>query len=545
MRATAQDPDTARLMGINVDRIIVVAFVLGAALAGGGRRHAGHAARPDRLPHRVHRRPQGVHRRRARRHRQHRRRRPRRVPARHRRGLRPPVPTSAARRGRTCGPSSCSSSCWCSGRRACSASGWRTGHDADGRGRPAPGERAGAEARPGCVARVRLPADRVPRPARLLGVLGSYLYWTCRRSGSTGCRSPGGWPTTARRRPDLVAAARPGRRGLRGAGAARPVAHRGPGPGPRRASASAWPSCRRSWSPCRCCSSGGARPTSSPAPGSPWPAALLCGWPPRPAAGAGGRDGRALAPGGRVLVDRPSRWRSPWSRRRCSRSASRSTSRRRSSLLRRLRRPGAIAAPRRVHGPGRPVRRRHDGVAVAWRRSCRSLFPFTQGGNAYWIQVDRAQVVIFAVAAIGLNIVVGLAGLLDLGLRRLLRRRRLRRAAAVGNAAFDRPSTSTSRSCSWCSSAACVAAIFGLVIGAPTLRLRGDYLAIVTLGFGEIFRHHRQQPDGTGRTHPRPERHLRHPRPRRLRLVDFGEAHTSSASRLPAIRELLLPRCWS
>jgi branched-chain amino acid transport system permease protein len=34
----------------------------------------------------------------------------------------------------------------------------------------------------------------------------------------------------------------------------------------------------------------------------------------------------------------------------------------------------------------------------------------------------------------------------------------------------------------------CIAAVFGLVIGTPTLRLRGDYLAIVTLGFGEIFR---------------------------------------------------------
>src|SRR5579871_3600267 len=33
---------------------------------------------------------------------------------------------------------------------------------------------------------------------------------------------------------------------------------------------------------------------------------------------------------------------------------------------------------------------------------------------------------------------------------------------------------------------ACVAALFGVILGAPTLRLRGDYLAIVTLGFGEI-----------------------------------------------------------
>ena len=35
--------------------------------------------------------------------------------------------------------------------------------------------------------------------------------------------------------------------------------------------------------------------------------------------------------------------------------------------------------------------------------------------------------------------------------------------------------------------AAAIAAVFGLVLGAPTLRLRGDYLAIVTLGFGEII----------------------------------------------------------
>ena len=51
-----------------------------------------------------------------------------------------------------------------------------------------------------------------------------------------------------------------------------------------------------------------------------------------------------------------------------------------------------------------------------------------------------------------------------------------------------------------------VAAVFGVLLGAPTLRLRGDYLAIVTLGFGEIFRITAQQ---LGRPHPRPERHLR------------------------------------
>ena len=39
-----------------------------------------------------------------------------------------------------------------------------------------------------------------------------------------------------------------------------------------------------------------------------------------------------------------------------------------------------------------------------------------------------------------------------------------------------------------------VAALFGVLLGAPTLRLRGDYLAIVTLGFGEIVRIIAQQP---------------------------------------------------
>ena len=58
-----------------------------------------------------------------------------------------------------------------------------------------------------------------------------------------------------------------------------------------------------------------------------------------------------------------------------------------------------------------------------------------------------------------------------------------------------------------CSSARCVAALFGVLLGAPTLRLRGDYLAIVTLGFGEIvpivFRE-------AATVHERHQRHRRH-----------------------------------
>ncbi|MDP8961394.1 MAG: hypothetical protein M3N32_07270, partial [Actinomycetota bacterium] len=62
----------------------------------------------------------------------------------------------------------------------------------------------------------------------------------------------------------------------------------------------------------------------------------------------------------------------------------------------------------------RALSERHRGSAVALAALAAAVFPFTQGGNAYWIRV-LASVGVFAAAAIGLNVVVGLAGLLDLG----------------------------------------------------------------------------------------------------------------------------------
>src|SRR5712692_2329284 len=83
--------------------------------------------------------------------------------------------------------------------------------------------------------------------------------------------------------------------------------------------------------------------------------------------------------------------------------------------------------------------------------------------------------------ALGLNIVVGYAGLLDLGYAAFF---------AIGSYTFAilaSPQFGIHISF-WLLLfvAAFVAAFFGIVLGAPTLRLRGDYLAIVTLGFGEI-----------------------------------------------------------
>jgi len=113
-----------------------------------------------------------------------------------------------------------------------------------------------------------------------------------------------------------------------------------------------------------------------------------------------------------------------------------------------------------------------------------TLLPFLVGlglGNA-WVRV-LDFVLLYMLLAIGLNIVVGYAGLLDLGYIAFY---------ALGAYLY-----------AWLASphfglhlpfwvvlpiGAALAGLFGMLLGAPTLRLRGDYLAIVTLGFGEIIR---------------------------------------------------------
>ncbi|HEV7861650.1 MAG TPA: branched-chain amino acid ABC transporter permease, partial [Acidimicrobiia bacterium] len=128
---------------------------------------------------------------------------------------------------------------------------------------------------------------------------------------------------------------------------------------------------------------------------------------------------------------------------------------------------------------------RHRAVTLTASALAAIAFPFTQGGEAQWIRVF-ASIGIFATAAIGLNVVVGLAGLLDLGY-----------IAFFGVGAYVAALTSgagvttSSVNLPFAVSmllGALAAALFGVIIGGPTLRLRGDYLAIVTLAFGEIFR---------------------------------------------------------
>ncbi|WP_420812062.1 branched-chain amino acid ABC transporter permease [Polynucleobacter campilacus] len=116
------------------------------------------------------------------------------------------------------------------------------------------------------------------------------------------------------------------------------------------------------------------------------------------------------------------------------------------------------------------------------------------GGN-YWIRVlDFA--LLYIVLALGLNVVVGFAGLLDLGYIAfyalgaysfaLLASPHLPQQFETIAAAFPEGMHFSP----WIVAVFSIilAALFGIILGFPTLQLRGDYLAIVTLGFGEIIR---------------------------------------------------------
>jgi ABC-type branched-subunit amino acid transport system permease subunit len=107
--------------------------------------------------------------------------------------------------------------------------------------------------------------------------------------------------------------------------------------------------------------------------------------------------------------------------------------------------------------------------------------PFSGFGTPNDFVSGFADAGVFVLLALGLNVVVGLAGLLDLGYAAFFAIGAYTYAyGASGFSGLDVPF--------WIMLpiGAFVAAIFGLLLGAPTLRLRGDYLAIVTLGFGEI-----------------------------------------------------------
>jgi branched-chain amino acid transport system permease protein len=103
-----------------------------------------------------------------------------------------------------------------------------------------------------------------------------------------------------------------------------------------------------------------------------------------------------------------------------------------------------------------------------------------RAGAIKWVDNFAIQILIYVMLGWGLNIVVGLAGLLDLGYVAFY---------AIGAYAFALLSTHFDLGFWICLPlAGILAGFWGVLLGFPVLRLRGDYLAIVTLAFGEIIR---------------------------------------------------------
>ena len=108
------------------------------------------------------------------------------------------------------------------------------------------------------------------------------------------------------------------------------------------------------------------------------------------------------------------------------------------------------------------------------------LFFLGNAASLKWVGSYGIQILIYVMLGWGLNIVVGLAGLLDLGYVAFY---------AVGAYAYALLATTFGLSFWICLPlSGILAALWGMILGFPVLRLRGDYLAIVTLAFGEIIR---------------------------------------------------------
>lgn len=138
-------------------------------------------------------------------------------------------------------------------------------------------------------------------------------------------------------------------------------------------------------------------------------------------------------------------------------------------------------------------RRREDRQRLIWvlvAAAIAALYPLIDDLLGLGLLGESIPIMVFLILAMGLNVVVGYAGLLDLGYVAFFV------IGAYGNAFLTSPNSWfvqkgwvpevlqsfwPAMAVSWI-----LAAIFGVILGAPTLRLRGDYLAIVTLGFGEI-----------------------------------------------------------
>jgi len=136
--------------------------------------------------------------------------------------------------------------------------------------------------------------------------------------------------------------------------------------------------------------------------------------------------------------------------------------------------------------------RNPNAIAYAAMLIVALLYPevaqFITGGNGDALVGLAADAGVFVLLAIGLNVVVGFAGLLDLGYAAFFAIGAYTYAMIASNELATSPLHHAVHVPFWIALfvGLFVAALAGALLGAPTLRLRGDYLAIVTLGFGEI-----------------------------------------------------------
>jgi ABC-type branched-subunit amino acid transport system permease subunit len=143
--------------------------------------------------------------------------------------------------------------------------------------------------------------------------------------------------------------------------------------------------------------------------------------------------------------------------------------------------PGTIAG--RLHEAGRSTTVR----SIALFAIGLALF-YPPTATQFWQQALVTDIGVYVLLAIGLNVVIGWAGLLDLGYIAFYAIGSYTTAYLTGSLPVQPPSW-LQLSPLWAIPVAIlVCLVAGVLLGAPTLRLRGDYLAIVTLGFGEIIR---------------------------------------------------------
>jgi branched-chain amino acid transport system permease protein len=133
-----------------------------------------------------------------------------------------------------------------------------------------------------------------------------------------------------------------------------------------------------------------------------------------------------------------------------------------------------------VRWPALPWRQRR-AIARSLGIGVLLIFPFVDLALNLQLLNAVTDAAVFVVLALGLNIVVGYAGLLDLGYAAFFA------IGAYTTGVLTWPPHGLELNFWWAMVLSVpVAALFGCIIGAPTLRVRGDYLAIITLAFGEI-----------------------------------------------------------